>query len=200
VPGTPGLEHRIGGIEKADGTGDISYDPTNHDHMVRTRQAKVDAVAATIPDVEVDDPTGDADVLVLGWGSTYGPISAAVRAVRARGGVVAQAHLRHLNPFPRNLGNVLRGYSRVIVPEMNLGQLSMLLRAKYLVDVQPFTQVRGLPFTTHELVDAIAVATSAIDAVRGTDETPDEPDHRPADETPVGAAAPEEQATEEVSR
>ena len=200
VPGTPGLEHRIGGIEKADGTGDISYDPANHDHMVRTRQAKVDAVAATIPEVVADDPTGEADVLVLGWGSTYGPISAAVRAVRARGGVVAQAHLRYLNPFPRNLGTVLRGYSTVIVPEMNLGQLSMLLRARYLVDVQPFTQVRGLPFTTHELIDAITVATSAIDAVRGTDETPDEPDHRPTDDTPVGVAAPEEQATEEVTR
>jgi 2-oxoglutarate ferredoxin oxidoreductase subunit alpha len=116
VPGTPGLEHRIGGIEKADGTGDISYDPANHDHMVRTRQAKVDAIAATIAPLEVDDPTGDADVLVLGWGSTYGPISAAVRAVRARGGVVARTHLRHLNPFPSNLGEVLRGYSRVIVP------------------------------------------------------------------------------------
>jgi 2-oxoglutarate/2-oxoacid ferredoxin oxidoreductase subunit alpha len=168
--------------------------------MVRTRQAKVDAIAATIAPLAVDDPTGDADVLVLGWGSTYGPMTAAVRAVRARGGVVAQTHLRHLNPFPSNLGTVLRRYSRVIVPEMNLGQLSMLLRAKYLVDVQPFTQVRGLPFTTHELVDAIAAATSAIDAVHGTDETPDEPDHRPADETPVGAAAPEEQATEEVLR
>jgi 2-oxoglutarate/2-oxoacid ferredoxin oxidoreductase subunit alpha len=198
VPGTPGLEHRIGGIEKADGTGDISYDPANHDHMVRTRQSKVDAITATIPPLTVDDPTGDADVLVLGWGSTYGPIAAAVRAVRARGGVVAQAHLRHLNPFPRNLGEVLRRYSRVLVPEMNLGQLSMLLRAKYLVDVQPFTQVRGLPFTTHELVDAIAAATATIDAVRGTDAAPDEPDHRPADETPVGAAAPEEKATEEV--
>ena len=147
VPGTPGLEHRIGGIEKADGTGDISYDPDNHDLMVRLRQAKVDGIADTIPPLEVDDPTGDAEVLVLGWGSTYGPIAAAARLVRSTGTPVAQAHLRHLNPFPANTGEVLRRYRRVLVPEMNLGQLALLLRAKYLVDVQGYNQVRGLPFT-----------------------------------------------------
>ncbi len=163
VPGTPGLEHRVGGIEKADVTGNISYDPDNHDHMVRTRAAKVAGVAASIPLLEVDDPTGDADVLVLGWGSSYGPVAAAVRDVRAAGARVAHAHLRHLNPFPRNTGEVLRGYRRVVVPEMNLGQLSMLLRAEYLVDVQPFTRVRGLPFTTVELADVI---TTTLEEVR----------------------------------
>jgi 2-oxoglutarate ferredoxin oxidoreductase subunit alpha len=188
VPGTAGLEHRIGGIEKANGTGDISYDPDNHDLMVRLRQAKVDGIADSIGDLEVDDPVSTAtgataDVLVLGWGSTYGPIRAAVRAVRARGGSVAQAHLRHLNPFPHNTGDVLRAYKHVIVPEMNLGQLSMLLRAKYLVDVQGHNQVRGLPFTTHELVDVITAAT-----------TTRVPDLRPTDTTPVGEALPEEEA------
>ena len=112
MPGTTGLEHRIGGIEKADGTGNISYDPDNHDLMVRLRQAKVDGIAADIPPLEVDDPDGDATVLVLGWGSTYGPIGAAVRRVRQAGGSVAQAHLRHLNPFPANLGEVLRATTR----------------------------------------------------------------------------------------
>jgi 2-oxoglutarate ferredoxin oxidoreductase subunit alpha len=161
VPGTAGLEHRVGGIEKADVTGNISYDPDNHDRMVRLRQAKVDGIAASLRDLEVDDPTGDADVLVLGWGSTYGPISAAVRAARLDGARVAQAHLRHLNPFPRNTGEVLRRYRRVVVPEMNLGQLSMLLRARYLVDVQGYNQVRGLPFTTAELVAAITMEDPA---------------------------------------
>jgi 2-oxoglutarate ferredoxin oxidoreductase subunit alpha len=155
VPGTPGLEHRIGGIEKADVTGNISYDPDNHDLMTRLRAAKVQGIAATIGDLEVDDPSGEAETLVVGWGSTYGPIAAAVRSVRNTGAKVARAHLRHLNPFPANTGDVLRGYRRVLVPEMNMGQLAMLLRARYLVDVQSFTQVRGLPFTTVELADAI---------------------------------------------
>ena len=155
VPGTPGLEHRIGGIEKADVTGNISYDPDNHDLMTRLRAGKVQGIAATIGDLEVDDPSGEAEILVLGWGSTYGPIAAAVRSVRNTGAKVARAHLRHLNPFPANTGDVLRGYRRVLVPEMNMGQLAMLLRARYLVDVQSFTQVRGLPFTTVELADAI---------------------------------------------
>ena len=155
VPGTAGLEHRIGGIEKADGTGNISYDPANHDFMVRTRQAKVDRVAATIPPLEVEDPGGQARVLVLGWGSTYGPIGAACRVVRSRGIDVAQTHLRHLNPFPADLGEVLARYDRVLVPEMNLGQLAMLLRAKYLVDAISYNQVRGLPFTVEELSSMI---------------------------------------------
>ncbi|MGD8150511.1 2-oxoacid:acceptor oxidoreductase subunit alpha [Ornithinimicrobium sp. Y1694] len=155
VPGTPGLEHRIGGIEKADVTGNISYDPANHDRMVRLRQAKIDRIADGIPDLEVDDPTGDARVLVLGWGSTYGPIAAATRLVRAAGAPVARAHLRHLNPFPSNLGEVLRRYERVVLPEMNLGQLALLLRGRYLVDVRSHTAVRGLPFTAVELAQVL---------------------------------------------
>jgi 2-oxoglutarate ferredoxin oxidoreductase subunit alpha len=153
VPGTAGLEHRIGGIEKQDGTGNISYDPANHDLMVRTRQAKIDGI--TVPDVEVDDPTGTARTLVIGWGSTYGPITAAVRRIRGAGGTIAQAHLRHLNPFPANLGQVLRAYDRVVVPEMNLGQLAHLLRAKYLVDARSLNQVTGLPFKAEQLAQAI---------------------------------------------
>ncbi|NEE00282.1 2-oxoacid:acceptor oxidoreductase subunit alpha [Phytoactinopolyspora halotolerans] len=153
VPGTAGLEHRIGGLEKADGSGNISYDPTNHDYMVRTRQAKVDGIE--VPDLEVDDPSGDARLLVLGWGSTYGPIGAAVRRARSAGHAVAQAHLRYLNPLPANTGDVLRRYERVLLPEMNLGQLAMLLRARYLVDVIGHNQVRGLPFKAEELAEVI---------------------------------------------
>jgi 2-oxoglutarate/2-oxoacid ferredoxin oxidoreductase subunit alpha len=159
IPGTPGLEHRIGGLEKGEGHGNISYDPANHDFMVRTRAAKVERIARDIPPLEVDDPSADegrpAKVLVLGWGSTYGPIGAAVRQVRATGQAVAQAHLRHLNPFPADLGDVLGRYDAVLVPEMNLGQLSMLLRAKYLVDVVGYNHVRGLPLRAAELADAI---------------------------------------------
>ena len=151
VPGTPGLEHRIGGIEKAVGTGAVSYAPPNHEFMVQVRQRKVDGIGAMVPDVEVDDPSGQARILVLGWGSTYGPISAAARRVRGSGRNVATAHLRNLNPLPANLGEVLRGYDRVLVPEMNLGQLSMVLRAKYLVDIQSYTRVRGLPISLSEL-------------------------------------------------
>jgi len=162
VPGTPGLEHRIGGIEKADVTGDLSYDPDNHDRMTRLRQAKIEGIAKTIPDLVVDDPTGDADVLILGWGSTYGPIAEAVRLVRSGDVNVARAHLRHLNPFPANLGEVLHRYQRVIVPEMNLGQLALLLRAKYLVDVQSYTQVRGLPFTSIELAGVLNKAAANL--------------------------------------
>ncbi|MFJ9410287.1 2-oxoacid:acceptor oxidoreductase subunit alpha [Streptomyces sp. NPDC101393] len=160
VPGTPGLEHRIGGIEKQDGTGNISYDPANHDFMVRTRQAKIDGIE--VPDVEVDDPAGEtgegANTLVLGWGSTYGPITAAVRRVRGAGERIAQAHLRHLNPFPGNLGEVLARYDKVIVPEMNLGQLSTLLRAKYLVDARSHTQVSGMPFKAEQLAEVFKEA------------------------------------------
>jgi 2-oxoglutarate ferredoxin oxidoreductase subunit alpha len=155
VPGTPGLEHRIGGLEKADGSGNISYDPTNHDTMVRLRQAKVDGIARDIEPLAVDDPSGEARVLVLGWGSTYGAISAAVRRVRKAGRPVAQAHLRHLNPFPANIAEVLRSYDRVLVPEINLGQLALLLRGKYLVDVISYNRVRGLPFKAEELAGVI---------------------------------------------
>jgi 2-oxoglutarate ferredoxin oxidoreductase subunit alpha len=149
VPGTPGLEHRIGGLEKADGKGGISYDPDNHDKMVRLRAAKIAGV--TVPDVVVDDPNGDASVLAIGWGSTFGPIGAAARRVRAGGKSIATAHLRHLNPLPANLGEVLRRYERVVIPEMNLGQLAMILRATYLVDAISYTKVAGLPFKAEEL-------------------------------------------------
>ncbi|GAA1805140.1 2-oxoacid:acceptor oxidoreductase subunit alpha [Planosporangium flavigriseum] len=149
VPGTPGLEHRIGGLEKADKTGDISYDPANHDFMVRTRAARIEGIE--VPDLEVDDPDSDARLLVLGWGSTYGPIGAACRALRQRGLPVAQAHLRHLNPMPKNLGEVLKRYDRVVIPEMNLGQLASVIRSRYLIDAIPYNQVRGLPFTAAEL-------------------------------------------------
>jgi 2-oxoglutarate ferredoxin oxidoreductase subunit alpha len=149
VPGTPGLEHRIGGLEKADKTGDISYDPANHDFMVRTRAARIEAIE--VPDIEVEDPDGTARVLVLGWGSTYGPIGAACRSLRHRGLPVAQAHLRHLSPMPRNLGDVLKAYDKVVIPEMNLGQLAHVIRGRYLVDALPYNQVRGLPFTAAEL-------------------------------------------------
>ncbi|MEU9479112.1 2-oxoacid:acceptor oxidoreductase subunit alpha [Streptomyces sp. NPDC048191] len=155
IPGTPGLEHRIGGIEKQDGTGNISYDPANHDFMVRTRQAKIDGIE--VPDIEVDDPHG-AKTLVLGWGSTYGPITAAVRRLRHAGASIAQAHLRHLNPFPRNLGPVLRQYDKVVVPEMNLGQLATLVRAKYLVDAHSYNQVNGMPFKAEQLAAALKEA------------------------------------------
>ena len=155
VPGTPGLEHRIGGIEKADITGEISYDPGNHDRMVRLRQAKIDGIAADIEPLAVDDPDGAARVLVLGWGSTFGSIGAAVRRARNAGHAVAQAHLRHLNPFPPNLGEVLRRYDQVLVPEINLGQLALLLRGRYLVDVISYNRVRGLPFQAAELAGVI---------------------------------------------
>ncbi|QPG47906.1 MULTISPECIES: 2-oxoacid:acceptor oxidoreductase subunit alpha [unclassified Rhodococcus (in: high G+C Gram-positive bacteria)] len=165
VPGTPGLEHRVGGIEKAHITGNISYDPDNHDLMTRLRAGKVARIADAVGDLEVDDPSEDATVLVLGWGSTYGPIASAVRAVRRTGVKVARAHLRHLNPFPANTGEVLARYERVLVPEMNLGQLALLLRARYLVDVRSFTSVRGLPLTTAELTEAItSIAVSDLDA------------------------------------
>ncbi|MDW5328734.1 2-oxoacid:acceptor oxidoreductase subunit alpha [Plantactinospora sp. KLBMP9567] len=149
IPGTPGLEHRIGGLEKADKTGDISYDPANHDFMVRTRAARIEAIQ--VPDVEVEDPDSDARVLVLGWGSTYGPIGAACRGLRQRGLPVAQAHLRHLSPLPANLAEVLARYEKVVIPEMNLGQLAHVIRARYLVDAIGYNQVRGLPFTAVEL-------------------------------------------------
>ena len=162
IPGTPGLEHRIGGLEKADRTGDISYDPANHDLMVRTRQAKVDRIAETFAPLEVDDPDGDARVLVLGWGSTYGPIGAACRLVRQTGDHVAQLHLRHLNPMPNDLGEILRRYDAVMIPEMNLGQLAMLIRARYLVDAVGYNQVRGLPLKAAELAEAM---TNLIDGL-----------------------------------
>jgi 2-oxoglutarate ferredoxin oxidoreductase subunit alpha len=151
VPGTPGLEHRVGGIEKQHVTGNVNYDPENHHFMVKLRQEKVDRAAASIPPVEVmGESTGK--VLVLGWGSTYGSITSAVEKMQREGKSVSSAHLRHLNPFPRNLGEVLSGFETVIIPEMNLGQLCTMIRAKYLVDAVPFSKVKGRPFQIREIV------------------------------------------------
>ena len=156
VPGTAGLEHRIGGLEKANGSGDISYHGANHDLMVRLRRAKIDGVA--VPDIDVDDPDGDAEVLMLGWGSSFGPIGEACRRARRRGRKVARAHLRHLNPLPGNLGDLLHRYPKVVLPEMNLGQLALLLRGRFLVDVQSVTKVTGTAFRAEELEGVIDAA------------------------------------------
>ncbi len=151
LPGTPGLEHRVGGIEKQHETGNVNYDPENHHFMVLLRQAKVDRAAQDIPEVEIfGEKTGK--VLVLGWGSTYGSITSAVEKLQEEGKSVSSAHLRHLNPFPSNLGEVLRGFEKVIIPEMNLGQLCTMIRAKYLVDAVAFSKVKGRPFQIREIV------------------------------------------------
>jgi 2-oxoglutarate/2-oxoacid ferredoxin oxidoreductase subunit alpha len=152
IPGTPGLEHRIGGLEKANETGAISYDAENHDLMTQLRAAKVAGVK--VPDIEVDHQEG-ADVLVLSWGGTYGPVAAGVRRVRNGGQAVAHAHLRWVNPFPANLGNVLRSYDKVLIPEMNMGQLLQLVRARYLVDAVGYNRVTGKPFKAGEIADAV---------------------------------------------
>jgi 2-oxoglutarate/2-oxoacid ferredoxin oxidoreductase subunit alpha len=154
VPGTPTLEHRIGGLEKQDVTGNVSYDPENHDRMVRLRAQKVAGIAQDIPELEVDDPDA-AQTLVLSWGGTFGPVAAGVRRVRARGKAVAHAHLRYLNPFPRNTGEIVRRYDKVLVPEINLGQLVRLVRAEFLVDATGFNLVRGIPFRASEVEQAI---------------------------------------------
>jgi 2-oxoglutarate ferredoxin oxidoreductase subunit alpha len=150
VPGTPGLEHRIGGLEKQDGTGNVNYEPLNHERMVRLRAAKVEAIAQDVPDVvPAGDPEGD--LLLVGWGSTYGPITAALRAQREKKRRIGHVHLRHLNPLPRNLGSVLKRYKRVVVPEMNMGQLVWVLRARYLVDAEGFNKIQGKPFKQAEI-------------------------------------------------
>jgi len=154
IPGTPGLEHRIGGIEKQDVTGNVNYDPLNHELMVRARAAKVEAVADDIPDlVPEGDPSGE--LLIVAWGSTHGPITAALKAQRAKGRRIGHVHLRHLNPLPKNLGDLLKGYNQVLVPEMNMGQLIMLLRAKFLVDAQGLNKIQGKPFKQAEIESKI---------------------------------------------
>ncbi len=154
VPGTPGLRHRIGGLEKEDGTGNISYDPANHAHMTHLRAERVARVA--VPDVEVDDPDGDASLLVLGWGSSYGAIQGAARRLRReQDAKVATAHIRHLNPLPGNLEDVLRSYERVLVPETNMGQLVKVLRAEYLLDLESYSKVDGMPILTADVMAAI---------------------------------------------
>ncbi|HEY5697600.1 MAG TPA: 2-oxoacid:acceptor oxidoreductase subunit alpha [Acidimicrobiales bacterium] len=154
VPGTPGLEHRIGGLEKEDGTGNVSYDPANHEHMVHLRAERIEHIADDIPLVDVEG-ADDAEILVIGWGSTWGAIDGAVDRVNAAGRRAAKAHLTHLHPFPKNLGEVLKRHPKVLVPEMNLGQLSLLLRGHFLVDAQSVTKMKGLPFTSGELERAI---------------------------------------------
>ncbi len=154
IPGTPGLEHRIGGLEKQDLTGNVSYDPENHDLMTRLRAEKIAGIASDIPELAVDDPDG-ADLLVLSWGGTYGPVAAGIRRARGEGGKVAHAHLHYLNPFPRNTGDVVGAYEKVLIPEINLGQLRKLIRAEFLVDAAGFNLVRGLPFRASEVLEAI---------------------------------------------
>ncbi|MGZ4204983.1 MAG: 2-oxoacid:acceptor oxidoreductase subunit alpha [Actinomycetota bacterium] len=155
VPGTPGLEHRVGGLEKQDGTGNVSYDPQNHEYMSRIRAAKVAKIADDIPLLEVDDPSGEAELLVISWGSTFGAIRAGCERVRRSGKKVAHAQLYHLNPLPKNTGDVLRAYKRVLVPEINLGQLVKILRAEYLVDAKSYTKMQGQPFRFSEIVTEI---------------------------------------------
>jgi 2-oxoglutarate ferredoxin oxidoreductase subunit alpha len=155
VPGTPGLEHRIGGLEKEDITGNISYDAENHQHMVKTREAKVDMIADYIPLQTLDSGPETGDVLVLGWGSTYGSIKSAVLELQAEGMQVAHAHLRHMRPFPKNLGELLRNYKRVLIPEINNGQLIKIIRDKYLIDAVGYNKIKGTPITRTELVTAI---------------------------------------------
>jgi 2-oxoglutarate ferredoxin oxidoreductase subunit alpha len=150
IPGTPGLEHRIGGIEKQDVTGNVNYEPLNHERMVRLRAEKVAAIVQDVPDVvPAGDPSGD--LLIVAWGSTHGPVTAALKAQREKGRRIGHVHLRHLNPLPKNLGEVLGRYDRVLVPEMNMGQLVMLLRARFLVDAQGYNKIQGKPFKQSEI-------------------------------------------------
>jgi 2-oxoglutarate ferredoxin oxidoreductase subunit alpha len=159
IPGTPGLEHRIGGLEKSDGAGNVSYDPANHNKMVHLRAEKIQRIANDIPELEVSgDESGG--LLVLGWGSTYGAITTAVRRARAKGARVSHAHLRYLNPFPRNLGDVLARYDRVLIPEINLGQLRLLVRGQFLVDAEGLNKVAGRPFTIADIESKIAEMTA----------------------------------------
>jgi len=155
LPGTPGLQHQIGGLEKEDVTGHISYDAENHERMTHLRQAKIERIAADIPLLEVDDPSGEADLLVLGWGSTFGVVRAAANRAREAGHKVATAHLVHVNPLPRNTGEVVTAYRKVLIPEMNLGQLAMIVRSRFLVDADSFCKVQGQPILTHELEEEI---------------------------------------------
>ena len=157
IPGTPGLEHRIGGIEKQDVTGNINYEPGNHQHMTNTRAKKIENIALTIPDLAVDGPD-DAELLVIGWGGTYGSITTAVQRAQRQGLKVAQAHLRYLNPMPKNTEAVLKKFKKILVPELNSGQLCWLLRAKYLVPAESLSKVQGKPFLVSEIETAIQKA------------------------------------------
>jgi 2-oxoglutarate ferredoxin oxidoreductase subunit alpha len=155
IPGTPGLEHRIGGLEKQDVTGNVSYDPDNHQHMVFTRQAKVDKIADYIPEQHLDSGPEKGKVLVLGWGSTYGAIKSAVAELQREGHAVSHAHLRYLRPLPRNLGTMLKNFDKVLIPEINNGQLIRIIRDLYLVDAKGYHKIMGIPITKSELVDTL---------------------------------------------
>jgi len=156
VPGTAGLEHRIGGLEKQDITGNISYDPENHQHMVKVRQAKVDLIANYIPLQTIDSGPAKGKVLVLGWGSTYGAIKSAVLELQAAGHAVSHAHIRYLRPFPSNLGDIIASFDQVLIPEINNGQLIKIIRDQYLVDAKGYNKIMGVPITKGELVDALS--------------------------------------------
>jgi 2-oxoglutarate ferredoxin oxidoreductase subunit alpha len=156
-PGLPGLEHRIGGLEKADGSGNVSYEGINHERMVHLRRDKIAGIASDIPLLEVNDETGDAQLLMVSWGSTYAAVAAGVKRVRARGMKAAHAHLRYLNPFPANMAEVLGRYAQVMVPEINLGQLSRIIRSEFLVDAQSMSKMQGVPFRVGEIETAITV-------------------------------------------
>jgi 2-oxoglutarate ferredoxin oxidoreductase subunit alpha len=155
IPGTPGLEHRIGGLEKQDITGNISYDADNHQHMVKTRQAKVDKIADYIPEQKLDSGAATGKVLVLGWGSTYGAIKSACAELQAQGKSVSHAHLRYIRPFPKNLGDILKSYDTVLVPEINNGQLIRIIRDLYFVDAKAYNKIKGVPITKGELIEEI---------------------------------------------
>lgn len=155
IPGTPGLEHRIGGLEKQDLTGNVSYDPDNHQHMVKIRQEKVDRVADYIPEQKLDSGPAKGKVLVLGWGSTYGAIKSAVEELQSQGHSVSHAHLRHLRPFPKNLGDIIRNFEKVLIPEINNGQLIRIIRDIYFVDAKGYNKIMGIPITKTELVEHI---------------------------------------------
>lgn len=155
IPGTPGLEHRVGGLEKQDITGNISYEPDNHQHMVKTRQAKVDMIADHIPEQQLDSGPEKGKVLVLGWGSTYGAIKSACAELQKAGHPVSHAHLRYIRPFPKNLGDILKNFDTVLVPEINNGQLVRIIRDVYFVDAKPYNKIMGIPITKGELIDEI---------------------------------------------
>lgn len=155
VPGTPGLEHRIGGLEKQNITGNISYDPENHQLMVKIRQEKVDKIADHIPEQKIDSGEEKGKVLVIGWGSTYGVIKSAVAELQAQGKSVSHVHLRHLRPFPKNLGDIIKNFDHILIPEINNGQLIKIIRDQYLVDAKGHNKIMGIPITKHELVEAL---------------------------------------------
>ena len=155
IPGMPGLEHRVGGIEKEDLTGNISYDPDNHQHMVKTRAAKIDKISNSIPLQDLDQGADSGKVLILGWGSPYGAIKSAVKILLKEGYEVSHAHLRYLNPFPKNLGDVLSKFDKVLIPEINDGQLDILIRNKYLIPSIRLCKIKGLPFTTNEIIKKV---------------------------------------------